>query len=260
MKILKILVVTVLAIFCAACYEVNEEIVINENGSGTYVTKMDMSQLIEMMQSMAGEEELAKDGMDKTIDTTFMMKSVLDSSKDTSPEQKELMKDGKMALKMNMNEKVFNIKLDFPFKKLDNLQSLMSEMGGNTTGISNVFKTVFGKGEAKKENELDAPKEPPLGEITSVFDITVKKGLIRKKLNPEKFKALMDKPEMAQMKEVSSSGMEVLYTTTIKLPRAVKKVDNPMLKLSTDKKTVTMKYNFLELFEKPEKFSYTIEY
>ena len=65
---------------------------------------------------------------------------------------------------------------------------------------------------------------------------------------------------MAQMKQLSGSGMEVLYTTTIKLPRAAKKTDNPLIKLSEDKKTVTMKYNMLELLENPEKFAYTIEY
>lgn len=70
----------------------------------------------------------------------------------------------------------------------------------------------------------------------------------------------MDRPEMAQMKQLTSSGMEILYTTTIKLPRAAKKTNNPLLKLSEDKKTVTMKYNLLELLDTPEKFSYTIEY
>jgi hypothetical protein len=51
-----------------------------------------------------------------------------------------------------------------------------------------------------------------------------------------------------------------LYTTTIKLPRAAKKTDNPLIKLSPDGKTVTMKYNLLELLDNPEKFAYTIQY
>ena len=65
---------------------------------------------------------------------------------------------------------------------------------------------------------------------------------------------------MEQMKQLSSSGMEILYTTTIRLPRPVKKSDNPNFKISDDKKTVTMKYNLLDMFDNPEKFSYTIEY
>jgi hypothetical protein len=90
--------------------------------------------------------------------------------------------------------------------------------------------------------------------------VTIKNGLIEKKVNTVKYKEFMDRPEMAQLKQVTSSGMEVLYTTTIKLPRAAKKADNPMIKLSDDKKTVTMKYNLLELLENPEKFAYSIQY
>jgi hypothetical protein len=55
-------------------------------------------------------------------------------------------------------------------------------------------------------------------------------------------------------------GMEMLYTTTFKLPRPVKKVDNPAAKISDDKKTVTIRQNFLEIFSAPEKFEYTIQY
>jgi hypothetical protein len=79
-------------------------------------------------------------------------------------------------------------------------------------------------------------------------------------VNAEKFKALTDRPEMAQVKQLSSSGMEILYTTTIKLPRPAKKTDNPLIKLSDDKKTATMKYNMLDLLDNPQKYSYTIEY
>jgi len=51
-----------------------------------------------------------------------------------------------------------------------------------------------------------------------------------------------------------------MYTTTITLPRPVKKVDNPLAKLSDDKKTVTIKFNLVDVFEKPEQFGYNIEY
>src|SRR5688500_7553955 len=98
-------ILTVLVLCClVSCYEVNEEIQINADGSGTYATKMDMGQLIAMMQTFAGEEELAKEGMDRVIDTTIMMKSIMDSAKEATAEQKELMKDGKMQLQMNVKE------------------------------------------------------------------------------------------------------------------------------------------------------------
>ncbi|WP_315819758.1 hypothetical protein [Paraflavitalea speifideaquila] len=126
--------------FLASCYEVNEEIVINEDGSGTYVTKMDMSQLIEMMQSFAGEEELSKEGLDRPIDTTIRMKDMLDSAKDVTPEQKALMAGGIMKMQMNIKEKLFKMDLNFPYSGYDNLQKLMAGQGNSGAGLSDVFK------------------------------------------------------------------------------------------------------------------------
>src|SRR5688572_25523835 len=257
-KYFKYVLAVAFSIFFVSCYEVNEEIEIKADGSGTYVTKMDMGALIDMMQSFAGEEELQKEGLDKVLDTTILFKSLLDSAKDATAEQKELMKDGKMKMQMNIKEKLFKMDMSFPYKNLNNLQQLMSGKAGGGTGMTAALKNVFGKKDG--ENEAAAPKGPDMGDFAGIYDVTIKNGLIEKKVNTVKYKEFMDRPEMAQLKQVTSSGMEVLYTTTIKLPRAAKKADNPMIKLSDDKKTVTMKYNLLELLENPEKFAYSIQY
>ncbi|HEY8894768.1 MAG TPA: hypothetical protein VIM79_08125, partial [Niastella sp.] len=259
MKHLKYILSVALCIFLVSCYEVNEEIQINADGSGTYVTKMDMGQLIDMMQTFAGEDALTKEGMDRVIDTTILMKNMLDSAKDLTAEQKDLMKDGQMKLQMNIKEKVFKMDMNFPYKNYKSLQQLMSGQGGNNTGLTTLFKDMFGnKGDGAEQ--AAPPGGPNMDDFAGIYDVTIKNGFISKKVNAEKFKALTDRPEMAQVKQLSSSGMEILYTTTIKLPRPAKKTDNPLIKLSDDKKTVTMKYNMLELLDNPQKFSYTIEY
>ncbi|MBO9200071.1 MULTISPECIES: hypothetical protein [Niastella] len=258
-KFFKYVLTVAICVFFVSCYEVNEEIEIKADGTGTYVTKMDMGQLIEMMQTFAGEEELKKDGLDKVYDTTILFKNMLDSAKDMTPEQKELMKDGKMKMQMNIKEKVFKMDMDIPYKNLNGLQKLMSGQGGNGPGMANAFKNLFGNPQAG-DDQPGMPKGPDMGDFAGIFDVTVKNGLIERKVNQEKYKALTERPEMAQMKQLTSSGMEILYTTTIKLPRAAKKTDNPIIKLSEDKKTVTMKYNLLELLDNPSKFAYTIQY
>src|SRR5438067_8024231 len=101
-KFFKYVLTIAICVFFVSCYEVNEEIQINADGSGTYVTKMDMGQLIDMMQTFAGEDALTKEGMDRVIDTTILMKNMLDSAKDLTAEQKDLMKDGQMKLQMNI--------------------------------------------------------------------------------------------------------------------------------------------------------------
>lgn len=263
MKLLRYALVLVLLGCLASCYEVNEEIVINEDGSGTYLTKMDMSQLIEMMQTLAGEEELTKEGLDKAIDTTIRMKDMLDTAQDVTPEQKALMARGTLKMQMNIQEKLFKMDLNFPYTGYDNLQKLMEGQGNGGKGLTNVFREFFGGGKNPQRDTtqiIDEAREPDMEDIAGIYDVTVKNGLISKKTNAVKYKALMARPEMEQVKKMSSSGMEILYTTTIKLPRPVKKTDNALIKLSEDKKTATMRYNLLELLETPDKFAYTLEY
>jgi hypothetical protein len=55
-------------------------------------------------------------------------------------------------------------------------------------------------------------------------------------------------------------GMDINYTTTLTLPRPVKKISNPLAKQSDDKMTVTMKYNLIDVFDHPAQFEYTVEY
>ena len=95
-----------------------------------------MSQLLEMLQTMGGEEELTKEGLDRPIDTTILMKSLMDSARDLTADQKTLLANGKMNLRMNMKEKVMKLDVDLPYTGYDNLQKMMSGMGNSGTGIA----------------------------------------------------------------------------------------------------------------------------
>lgn len=250
-------VVVAFVVIFAGCYEINEEITINANGGGTYNTKMDMSGLLQMMQSMASEEEIQKSGLNRVIDTVISLKSIMDTAKDVTPEQKRLFENGVMKMKVDLKESVFTADVNFPFKNLNDLQSLMS--GSGTGGLADVFKQVFSK---KDSAQGSAPMDDQGGmdQLNNVFDVTVTNNRISKKLNKAKYDTLMAKPEIAQARQMVGGGFEILYTSTIKLPRPVKKSDNEMLTLSADKKTVTIKYDLMKMFDAPEKFAYTIDY
>ena len=257
MKKIWVCVVVVISVLFAACYEINEEITITEKGSGTYSTKIDMSALLQMMQSMASEEEIQKSGLDRSIDTVINLKSILDTAKNVTPEQRRLFENGTMKMKVDMKENIFNADVNFPFKNLDDLQALMS--GTGTGGMSDIFKQVFTKKDST-QGATNVEDQGGLDQMNSVFDVTISKNTIARKLNRSKFDSLMAKPEIAQAKQMVGGGFEILYTTTIRLPRPVKKSDNDMIKLSADKKTVTIKYDLMKMFETPEKFSYSIQY
>lgn len=267
MRYLRYLATTLAIVLFFGCYEVNEEIVINANGSGTFATKMDMSQLIEMLQTMGGEEELSKEGLDRAIDTLINMNDLMKENAKATSEQKELVKDGKMRLQMDMAKKVFITDINIPFKNLNDLQKLLAGTGGSGAGIGELFKNMFdksGKSDADTTKEIVDravdPGENQMDQLSNVFDVAVKDGLISRKVNADKLAKLMANPEMAQMKELGANGIEIAYTTTIKLPRPIKKVDNTLIKVSSDKRTLTFKYNLLDMFDAPEKFSYSIEY
>lgn len=260
MKAWKFITVFSLCFLFFGCYEVNETITINENGSGRFMTKMDLGQMIEMMQSFGGDE-MNQEGLDRVVDTTISMSSFADSSKEITEEQKELMRNGKMHLVMNIKEKIFKIDTDFPFNNYSQLQSLLSGNGGGMQALTNAMKKVFDKGAAQQDNnQPDTPKDPDLDQLGNIFDVVAQNGTISKVLNKVRYESLMAKPEMEQMKQLTGAGIEILYSTTLQLPRPVISSDNPLLKLSDDKKSVTIKYNYLEMFETPEKFAYTIKY
>ena len=257
MKKIWISVVVIISVLFAACYEINEDITITEKGSGTYSTRIDMSALLQMMQSMASEEEIQKSGLDRTIDTVISLKSILDTAKNVTPDQRRLFENGTMKMKVDMKENIFNADVNFPFKSLSDLQALMS--GTGTGGMTEIFKQVFANKDST-QGATNVEDQGGLDQMNNVFDVTITKNTIARKLNRSKFDSLMVKPEIAQAKQMVGGGFEILYTTTIHLPRPVKKSDNEMIKLSEDKKTVTIKYDLMKMFDTPEKFSYSIQY
>jgi len=116
------------------------------------------------------------------------------------------------------------------------------------------------KDKAGDSTEAPASDGPDLGKLTGIFDYNVSNGLIKKTVNPEKLKAMLDDPKLAEMKQGAEMGIEVLYNVSYKLPRPTKSVSNPKAKLSDDKKTVSLRMNLMEIFTKPEEFAFTIQY
>jgi hypothetical protein len=268
MKVFKWLGIACVCISLASCIDVNENVDIKENGSGKISTTTDLSQLIDMMQAFGGGD-LEKRKNEK-IDTVIEMKSIVDTAKNLTADQKALLRNGKVRMRMNLAEKIFNVNMEFPFENLEKYQQLNNLLSSGAGGLGSVMKSLMGdegmngNDNAKDTTQIiDQPAQlpsPDMGQITSVFDFNASNGLIKKTLNREKYTKLMNDPQIQQLKQASDMGMEMLYTTTYKLPRPVKKVDNPAAKISDDKKTVIIRQNFLDIFTTPEKFEYTIQY
>ncbi len=256
MRMLKLFLVAVGCVFFASCLEINEEVQINANGSGQVSTTMDMAQLIDMMQAMGGEEFEKK--KDEKIDSVISLKSFVDTAKNLTEDQKALLRNGTLRIKMNMAEKEFNLNMKYPFSSLENLQKLNNALAQNGGGFGNAMKGAMGN--SSQEGTEQSTESSEMDQLLGIFDYTVSNGLIKKSVNKEKLRKLEDNPKMAEMKQGADMGIEVLYNVTYKLPRPVKSVDNAKAKLSDDKKTVTIRTNLMEIFTNPDQFAFTIQY
>jgi hypothetical protein len=258
MNKLKIFFAVILMVFLAGCFEINEGIEVKTDGSGVYSVHTDMSQLLQAMQTYLGKEEMDKQLPSKNIDTTVMMRTLLDTAKNITAENKALVKDGYVRLRLNMDKKEFFSDIVIPYKSLSDLQKLYNSMNNQTLGFNQLFKGMAGKPDsttAGSDNSM-----PDMNQFNSIYDFECHDGLMSRKLNAEKWKALQASPQFAQMKEAGSAGIAIPYTLTVVVPRPVKKVDNSLAQLFPDRKKVIIQYNLIEVFDHPEKFEYTIVY
>jgi hypothetical protein len=257
MKMLKIVLFLFVTIGFTGCLDIYEKIDVKKDGSGTVTMDMDLSQMLEMLQQYMGKEELEKKGIAK-MDTTINMKDILDSVSTMPADKKALLSAGTVHIKLDMDAKVFTTHMNFPFTNQENLQKLYAAMGDGSLGTAQLFKNLGGE-EAGAGGAGGAPS-PDINQFNGIYDFSCHDGLMSKKVNQVKWKALQNDPQMAQVKQAAQMGMEINYTTTIVLPRPVKKIDNATAKLSDDKKTVVMKFNLIDAFDHPEQFEYTIAY
>lgn len=258
MNKLKIFFAVTLLVLLAGCFEINEGIEVKADGSGVYSVHTDMSQLLQAMQTYLGKEEMDKQLPSKNIDTTVMMRTLLDTAKNITAENKALVKDGYVRLRLNMEKKEFNSDIVIPYKNLSDLQKLYNSMNNQTLGFNQLFKGMAGKQDsttAGSDNSM-----PDMNQFNSIYDFECRDGLMSRKLNAEKWKALQASPQFAQMKEAGNAGISIPYTLTVVVPRPVKKVDNSLAQLFPDRKKVIIQYNLIEVFDHPEKFEYTIVY
>jgi hypothetical protein len=252
MKFLKFILPAVLALGFAGCLDITESVDVRNDGSGQLTMDIDMSQMIDMLQTYMGKDEMAQKGMAK-MDTTILLKDIVDTASALTEDKKAILRQGRVHIKMDVDAKIFTVHSMFPFTSLPNLQKLYTLMNDGSLSNAKLFGSLAG-------GDTGGGGGPDMSQFNSVFDYTCKDGLLVKRLNKEKFDALKNDPQLAQMKQAAQMGMEINYTTTLTLPRAIKEAGNPLAKLSDDKKTVTMKFNLIDVFDHPDQFEYKVEY
>jgi hypothetical protein len=255
-KFLLLSLITV-SLFIAGC-ESTREITLNTNGSGLLVTTTDMSGIIGMAKMAGQDKEMDKIDKD-VIDTTISLNTLADSLKDLSAEDKALVKKGKLRFQMNMKEDKFIITVESPFT--DPAQIAQLDKLSSQVLLQSVKKQMDAGGDSATAGIPGMPggNDLPKGSVEDYFTMTYSKGLIEKKLNKEKYAKVGEDEGMQGLKQMSSMGAGNT-TLIINLPRPAKKAEGKNVKLSEDKKKVTITNSADDFFDDAAVMEFKIEY
>lgn len=243
------------SLFISGC-ETTREITLNKNGSGLLVTTTDMSSVIGMAK-MAGQGK-EMDSLDKVVmDTTILLAGMGDSLSDLSKEDIALIKKGKLRWQMNLKEEKLIITVESPFTdpqqigKLDKLSGQVLQQA--------LKKQMDATGGDNPAGGMPGGNEIPKGSVDDYFITTYSNGLIEKKLDKEKYAKVGEDEGMQAMKQMSSMGTGS-STLIINLPRPVKKTEGKNLKVSDDKKKITITSSTEDFFDDAAALEFKIEF
>ena len=257
-----LVIVLAFSIFLTGCLEITQELTVSKDGSGTLSSTTDMSQVMSMVLQMAGD----KIGDQKfNMDTIIQFKSLLDSIKDMSPANRELLKDGLVHVTMKMDDNRYLVNSSVPFKKMADVEKINLAMQKEINGkfLDNAMKEAMkqSKGLGADSSIMNNQQAPPQMSLPeNYFTLTCKDGMISRVANKEKMKSLADDETLNQMKQMSSMGAPLKTNLVINLPRAAKKVEGKNVKLSDDKKKLTIENELSDLYDDPSLYEFKVEY
>lgn len=255
MKRILLVFLVVGSLWITGC-ETTREISLNKDNSGTLMTTMDMSGLLGMAKMSGQSKELDKLN-DEVVDTTISLNAAADSLKDLTSEERALIRKGKLNLQMNAADEKLIVKTEFPFSnvgqigKLDQLSSRLIQQTFKKLASQNEGDSALGIG----MTGADMPERS----IDDYFTTIYSKNTIEKKLNKEKYATVETDEGMKTLKEMSAMGVGN-STLIINLPRPVKKTEGKNIKLSDDKKKITITSSAEDFFDDGAALEFKIEY
>ena len=253
----------ILSLFVATaltgCFDIVNESTINEDGSGVYSSTTNMGSLINLLKMM-GEGEQMKELEKINKDSTISLAHLKDSIENITDLEKKLIEKATLRINFNFPEEIMAITISIPYYK-------QSDMVAVSRIFTEASKETFDKELGKVLPSLGPEEQMGMSsnnssmpDINGYYDFIYENGKLSKKLNPVKYASVSDDPIFKSMKEMGQLGNPTLLKTIFNLPRPVKKAEGIGLKLSDDKKKVTIEATIDDFLESPEKLEYEIEY
>jgi len=251
MKKLFLSLILAVTIVLSGCFELTQEITLNKDGAGTVSNTNDMSAIMGLARELAKKdmEKIA----DEVMDTTFTLADRADSIKGLSPEEVIMMKTGHLHIKMNIQEDKFISTMKFPFTKPGEIAQL-------NRLSSKLMQETISKQMGENPAMSSMGETPELSSFDDYYFMQYSNGLLIKSLNKEKYAMVSNDEYLKGIQEAASMGIPMSTTYVINLPRPVKKAEGKNIKVSDDKKKITIKVDIDEFFDDPSALEFRIEY
>ncbi len=224
--------------FLTAC-QFTEKINLNDNGSGTYKLKIDMSTMMSSMKGMNNENDDAEKEKHEVIDTIINFKDILTEKKDSiaqlsAEEQAKLkaLKDLKLHVNINEEKNIAITEFIYDFKNISELKNIQEKIE-----------------KANSVNEGKPAEDPirPTGVAYHFDGKTFHREVVDRKLTEEQKEAY--KKSMAQGSQmVEGSSYQIEYH----FPRPVKSTTFKDAKFSSDRKTMFIQSDMKKVAEDPK--------
>ena len=259
-----------LAVF-SGCFDTVDEFTIAENGSGTFVNSFDMGKMLGLAKTMGGGNDDMKEFEKLKTDTVVNLKDIKDSLKNLTDAEKKIAATGKLRVQLDAKEDKLNFTFTFPFSNTSEIAPIQNVMKkAQADVIENVMATLTGEEGNKKDDNKnkgmfdmgeDEMKPEEMGvNLDHYYTAVYEKGKFSRKLNKEKYAQVEGDKSLKAMQEMAQLGMSVNMKTVINLPKAAKKAEGKGVKLSEDKKKITIEGTLDDFFEDGSYFEYNIEY
>jgi len=241
------LVLVSTSLFLAGCFESTQEITLNEDGSGTISNTNDLSALIGLAKQMGGAAEIDK-APQQVIDSTVSMDKGADSIPNLTPGEREMARKGTLRIKMNLKEEKFVTNMAFPFTSPADIPAY-NKLSGKI--MAETMKGKAGGG---------ADQMPEPSSIDDYYTYEYSNGELKRKLNKEKYAAVESDEYLKGIKEAAGMGLVMKANYVINLPRPAREVEGKGVKLSEDKKKVTISVGIDDFFDNPALLEFKIKY
>ncbi|RMG73847.1 MAG: hypothetical protein D6722_03180 [Bacteroidetes bacterium] len=207
---LRTLTLVTLLFVSTACFDIEEEITLKKDGSGTYQISVDMTQMMEMMSGFMTEEQMAESDMFGSMDSALQV-------------QVETLREMDGLSNVRHMSENFRFSLTYDFADIDALNAAASAGSAidNTTGpVTSGASYKWTPKSFERENK-------PIDNLLNSED-------------EEQAEAM----EMAKMMLADAH-----YSITYHFPGKVKKLTNDAAEIGADNRSVILSSNFLDILD-----------